>query len=61
MTAITITTPTTTHLIGQCQNCAWRTEDYRDGDAKARRHAKEWGHEVTIERGQVYSVKGTQG
>lgn len=44
----------TTHVIAQCRDCAWRSEDYRSAEGKARRHAEQLNHTVHVERGQAW-------
>jgi hypothetical protein len=50
---VTITPYGTHHVVAECRDCSWRSEDYKAGEAKARRHATETGHTVVVERGQA--------
>jgi hypothetical protein len=40
-----------THTIAQCEDCDWRTEGYKNGQAIAAIHAKKYGHKVSVEIG----------
>lgn len=39
------------HRIAHCQNCDWQEEDWKKALNKARKHATETGHKVSIETG----------
>lgn len=40
-----------THTIANCQDCSWHTENYKNGQAIASRHAKYHRHKVLVEIG----------
>jgi hypothetical protein len=54
MASVKATTAKTIHIIAQCADCEWRSEDYVYGEREAGRHAQQTGHTVSVERGQVY-------
>lgn len=39
------------HCIAECEDCGWRTENYKNGQATAAIHAKSHGHRVHVEIG----------
>jgi len=39
------------HLIAQCRDCKWSTENYKNGQATACIHAKTYKHKVNVEVG----------
>jgi hypothetical protein len=39
------------HAIVECEDCEWRTESYKNGQALAKIHAKKHGHRVHGELG----------
>ncbi len=39
------------HTIAQCEDCEWRSEDYKNGQAIAAKHAKHHKHKVNIDIG----------
>lgn len=40
-----------THTIAKCQDCNWNTDNYKNGQALAARHAKCHKHKVLVEIG----------
>jgi len=38
-----------THTIAECRDCNWRSEDYKNGQAIAAKHAKHYKHKVCVE------------
>ena len=38
-----------THTIAQCEDCSWRSENYKNGQALAAKHAKHHKHKVSVE------------
>ena len=41
------------HAIAECETCGWRTDNYKNAQANAARHAKAHGHKVVVEVGTV--------
>ncbi len=41
-------------IIAMCADCEWHSEDYISGLIKARQHAIDSDHEVTVEQTRVY-------
>jgi hypothetical protein len=39
------------HTIAQCDDCSWRSENYKNGQALAAKHAKHYKHRVSVEIG----------
>jgi len=39
------------HCIGRCEDCSWKTESYKNGQAISARHAKHYKHKVHVETG----------
>ena len=39
------------HTIAECFDCEWRTENYKNGQAIAAKHAKIYKHKVGIDIG----------
>lgn len=39
------------HSIAECQDCAWRAENYKNAQAIGAMHAKRYHHKVSVEIG----------
>ena len=37
------------HGVAECRDCGWRTEQYKNAQATAARHAQAHGHKVAVE------------
>jgi len=48
------------HGIAECEDCGWRTEEYKNAQATAAIHAKRHGHRVVGELGIDFSYDGRQ-
>lgn len=46
------------HVLAKCEDCDWRTEDYKNGQAMAAKHAKLWKHKVHVDVGLVFEYDG---
>jgi len=46
------------HGIATCQDCGWHTESYKNAQALAAKHAKQYGHHVIGEVAYGYSYTG---
>lgn len=44
----------TIHVIAECQECDWSTQDFQTGKAEAARHHRRTGHEVHGEVGKAF-------
>ena len=40
-----------THIVAQCKDCTWNTQNYKNGQAIAAKHAKDYKHKVMIDVG----------
>ncbi len=40
-----------THTLARCLDCDWNTENYKNGQATAAKHAKHYKHKVLVEVG----------
>jgi len=48
------------HVIAECQDCDWSTQDYIRGRAMASQHAKRHKHKVRVEVGMNGFYDGRQ-
>lgn len=48
------------HCVAECRNCDWRSENYKNAQACAARHAKAHKHKVTVDMGMCGCYDGTQ-
>ena len=46
------------HVVAECEDCDWRTEEYKNGQAIAAKHAKSKNHKVRVEVGLVFEYDG---
>ena len=46
------------HVVAECEDCDWRTEEYKNGQAIAANHAKRWKHKVRVDVGLVFEYIG---
>ena len=46
------------HLIADCCDCDWRTEDYKNGKILSAKHARDFKHKVIVEIGESRSFDG---
>ena len=46
------------HGLATCETCGWHTEQYKNAQANAARHAKAHGHKVIGEIGIAFSYDG---
>lgn len=46
-------------VFAECQDCDWRTENHKNGQANAARHARKTGHTVRVETVMVGHYYGS--
>jgi len=46
------------HVIAECQDCDWKTDSYKNGQAIAAKHAKTKRHKVLVDVGLVFEYDG---
>jgi len=39
------------HCVAECRDCEWVTQNHKNGQANAARHARAKGHKVSVEVG----------
>jgi len=49
------------HCVAVCQDCGWRSESYKNGQAIAARHAKAKKHKVEVDVGFFCTYDGRDG
>lgn len=48
------------HVVAECEDCNWRTEEYKNGQAIAAIHAKSKKHKVRVDVGLVFEYDGRE-
>ena len=48
------------HGMARCLDCGWETESYKNAQAIAAKHAKDYGHKVEGELGIAFSYDGKE-
>lgn len=51
------TKPQVVHSIATCNECPWLADEYRSALVAAKKHVKDTGHEVLIERAYSWYIK----
>lgn len=51
------TKPKLIHSIATCNECPWLSDDYQSSLVAAKKHVRDTGHEVLIERAYTWYIK----
>ena len=46
------------HVIAECKDCNWQTENYKNGQAIAAKHARKYEHVVIVDVGLIVEYDG---